>query len=155
MPLLLQIAHELSVPAVSSMLLSCAAWTVASVTGIMLFGTVSEGTIKRLSAFTAVGALILQVAVSLSPTFTSKVMTYIHEEKLAQATMCVIADEWAWAANGIGCHRPGCVRGRCCSTMPVAGIGQDVQIEWLTRGESTCADVRSQACHCFFFMLLI
>ena len=64
MPLLLQIDHELSVPAVSSMLLSCTAWTVASVTGIMLFGTVSEGTTKRLSAFTAVGALILQVAVS-------------------------------------------------------------------------------------------
>ena len=80
MPLLLQIDHELSVPAVSSMLLSCAAWTVASVTGIMLFGTVSEGTTKRLSAFTAVGALVLQVAVRLSPTFTLEVIIYIFSK---------------------------------------------------------------------------
>lgn len=58
-----QVDHELSVPAVSSMLLSCAAWTVTAVSGTALFASVSDKTQQRLTAFTALCALALQVAV--------------------------------------------------------------------------------------------
>lgn len=59
----MQVDHELSVPAVSSILLSCTAWAVCTVTSCLYFGQASSQAKQRLLAFTAVPALLLQVLV--------------------------------------------------------------------------------------------
>ncbi|KAK9829999.1 hypothetical protein WJX72_009133 [[Myrmecia] bisecta] len=52
--------HELSVPAVTMMLLSCLAWAVLTITGVLLADTHSAGARSFMLACTAIGTLTLQ-----------------------------------------------------------------------------------------------
>lgn len=59
-----QVAHELSVPAVSTILLSTAAWVSASATGVLLAEALSARPLLALRAAAAAGALGTVLAVT-------------------------------------------------------------------------------------------
>lgn len=59
----MQVSHELSVPAVSTILLSVLAWAVAAAGSVLLWEALSQRTWTLLRALGAVGALCVAVGV--------------------------------------------------------------------------------------------
>lgn len=63
----MQVQHELSVPAVMTMLCSVAAWAMAAVTGVLLADSLSVPARSALKALACIGTLIASVVVSAPP----------------------------------------------------------------------------------------
>ncbi len=63
----MQVSHELSVPAVSTMLMSMLAWAAAAAASVLLWEALSQRTWAVLRALGALGALSVIAVVSFHP----------------------------------------------------------------------------------------